>query len=166
MENNNETAVVDKPEENEMTQKSFKALSAEDYKQLSQVDRIKYRQNKAAEDLRAYTIKHKFSSKKDDDRRKILIGALVQHTIKEPASNAGIALLSAVRNGALTNDAIKECMDEYLKRNVDRILFGLAPLPEDPNNLSSTRLCLIRNSLFKPFLSKNPKPCILNKLAY
>ena len=89
MENDYGATVVEKAKTKKDIAELFKALSAEEYKQLSQVNRLRYRRDKATEDLREYTIKNKSSTKKDDDRRKILKGAMLEHIIKDPGSNAG-----------------------------------------------------------------------------
>jgi|GEM_PF-6122612 len=128
---NNYGAVVEKAKIKKDVAEPFKALSAEEYKQLSQVNRLKYRRDKATEDLREYTTKNKSSTKKDDDRRKILTGAMLAHIIKDPTSEEARIFVHWVVHADLTDTAIKQCMDEYLKKNTDRKLFGLVPLPKE-----------------------------------
>lgn len=51
-------------------------------------------------------------SKKEADRRKILVGA---------------ALLRRVENGTWTEERLKALMDEFLQKPEERALFGLQP---------------------------------------
>ena len=56
----------------------------------------------------------KSSERKQDVRKKILVGA---YYLDEAAKNDNM-------------DEIKSLMDKYLKRDLDRALFGLHPLPK------------------------------------
>lgn len=80
----------------------------------AQLQKLKDQQAKLAARIQAIESRAKSSERKQDTRRKILVGSYY--------------LEEAKKNDQL--DPIKKIMDAYLKRNSDRALFELAALAE------------------------------------
>ena len=76
--------------------------------------RLKEQREKINIRIQSVEARLKTSERKKDVRRKILVGAYY--------------LDEAVKNNEM--DKINSFMDKYLKRDFDRELFGLAPLPD------------------------------------
>lgn len=81
----------------------------------NRLDRLKEQREKLTARIQATEARLKTSERKKDTRKKILLGSYY--------------LDIAVKENKL--DEIKNIMDKYLKRNSDRELFDLKPLPED-----------------------------------
>ena len=71
---------------------------------------------KIEQQMRSITIRQKERSRKDDTRRKVLVGATV---------------LALVDSGQWTGPNIGEMLGKHLTRNSDRALFGLYPITEE-----------------------------------
>jgi hypothetical protein len=79
------------------------------------LDRLKEQREKIAARIQSVEARLKTSERKRDVRRKILVGAYY--------------LDWAEKNNSM--DKVKGFMDEYLKRDLDRELFGLEPLAKE-----------------------------------
>lgn len=82
-----------------------------------QLEKLKVQREKINARIQKMESLHKTRQRKEDTRRKILIGSYF--------------LEEALKNN--TFDGIKQKMDEFLKRNSDRSLFNL-PLMEEHQN--------------------------------
>ena len=72
---------------------------------------LKAKTQKLAARIKAIEAKDITQSRKNDNRRKILLGAMIMDRLKQEE---------------LSNDWIGERMDKFLVRDEDRVLFGLA----------------------------------------
>ena len=86
--------------------------------QLSKLEKLKLQKQRIEAKIQKTEAMHKSRERKEDTRRKILLGAYFLDKIK----NEG------------TLEAIKKELNDFLKRNSDRALFGL---PELKNETSS-----------------------------
>ena len=78
------------------------------------LERLKEQREKLNSRIQAVEARVKTSERKKDIRKKILVGAYY--------------LDAAEKNNTMAE--IKSLMDKYLKRDFDRELFGLEPLPD------------------------------------
>lgn len=78
---------------------------------LSRIEKLKLKQKQLTAQIQKEEARHKTSKRNQDTRRKILLGAWYLEKMKD--------------NGI---EAIKNELNEFLKRNSDRALFGLPPL--------------------------------------
>ena len=78
------------------------------------LERLREQREKLNARIDSVEARLKTSERKQDVRRKILVGAYY--------------LDEAIKNNKM--DEIKAFMDKYLKRDFDRELFGLEPLPD------------------------------------
>ena len=78
------------------------------------LERLREQREKLNARIQSAEARIKTSERKQDVRKKILVGAYY--------------LAEAVKNNKM--DEIKSFMDKYLKRDFDRELFGLEPLPD------------------------------------
>ena len=101
------------------TAKTIQAQTAVGKKTLSSLEKLKSQQAKLAARIQAAEARVKVSERKQDTRRKILIGA---YYLDEARKNHG-------GNGHDGLVALKAKLDGYLKRDSDRKLFDLSPLP-------------------------------------
>ncbi len=81
---------------------------------MSQLEKLKAQQAKIAARIQAAEARMKTSERKQDTRRKILVGSYY--------------LDEARKNDQL--ESLKKTLDSYLKRNSDRALFELPELAE------------------------------------
>lgn len=81
---------------------------------MSQLEKLKAQQTKIAARIQAVEARAKVSERKQDTRRKILVGSYY--------------LDEAKKNNQM--ESLKKMMDGYLKRNSDRTLFELPELTE------------------------------------
>lgn len=88
---------------------------------LSQLDRLKRQKEILEAKIQKAESIHKQKEKKEDTRRKILLGAY---------------FLDKLRNDG-TLDTIKKELDSFLTRNSDRKLFGLSALDNENEPVSS-----------------------------
>jgi hypothetical protein len=79
------------------------------------LEKLKLQREKINARIQAAESRLKTSARKQDTRKKILIGSYY--------------LDQAMKENKI--DEIKIMLDKYLKRNSDRILFGMELLPED-----------------------------------
>ena len=82
--------------------------------ELSRIEKLKLKQQKIAAQIQREEARHKTRSRKEDTRRKILLGSYI--------------LDKVTKDG--TFESIKQELDTFLKRNSDRVLFQL-PLLEN-----------------------------------
>lgn len=87
------------------------------------LENLKKKQDQLKAQIQALEAAEKTREKKRDTRRKIILGAYyLNHAIKENKF-----------------DEIVKLMDDYLKRNSDRVLFDLPPLEEKLSNTESSK---------------------------
>lgn len=85
----------------------------------STLAKLKSQQAKLAARIQAAEARVRVSERKQDTRRKILIGAYYLDEVRKNHGNDGHDGLAA----------LKEKLDGYLKRDSDRKLFDLLPIP-------------------------------------
>ena len=81
----------------------------------NRLDRLKQQREKLNARIQATEARLKNSERKKDTRRKILIGSYYLDQAKQ----------------ADKMEDLKKIMDDYLKRDYDRELFDLEPIPEE-----------------------------------
>lgn len=79
---------------------------------LSRIEKLKLQQQRLSAQIQKEEARSKTKERKADTRRKILIGAYFLDKL----------------NSEGTLEAIKKELNDFLKRNSDRALFGLPPL--------------------------------------
>lgn len=83
--------------------------------ELSKIEKLKLKQQKIAAQIQREEARHKTRERKEETRRKILLGAYFLDKINKDG----------------TFETIKQELDAFLKRNSDRILFQLPPLENE-----------------------------------
>lgn len=82
------------------------------------LDKLKKQRSQLNKRIQAMETRNKVSERKQDTRRKILLGSY--HLEQAKKENQW--------------EQVKEIMSTYLKRNADRVLFDLPNLPEPDKN--------------------------------
>ena len=82
---------------------------------LSQIEKLKLQKQKLEAKIQQAELRHKSRERKEETRRKILLGAYFLDQLRQ--------------NGTL--DSIKNELDGFLKRNSDRALFNLPMLENE-----------------------------------
>ena len=97
----------------------------------SKADKIRQQMAQLAEQLKQAQAAEEQQKRKDDTRRKILVGSMV---------------LSLVEQGKLFDQAaLQKLLDEHLTRNADRKLFDLAPLLKPDDTVTEQPEALLPN---------------------
>jgi hypothetical protein len=91
---------------------------------VSKTDKIRQQMAQLAEQLKQAKAAEEQQKRKDDTRRKILVGSIVLELVEQ--------------GKLLKQDTLNKVLDEYLKRDNDRRLFNLQPLPKPVEHLDDS----------------------------
>ena len=86
-----------------------------DKSKLSKIEKLERQKQIIEAQLQKEKSRHKEQQRKDETRRKILLGALFLDKFRKEG----------------TIESIKQELDNFLTRNNDRLLFGLQPLDNE-----------------------------------
>lgn len=101
----------------------------------SKLEQLEKQQANIKKQIHAEKAKQRQQQRKDDTRRKVLLGAYVQVKMEESA-NYKAELLAG--------------LESYLTRPNDRALFGFEPLPEKTDAEDKTETALEQDALTPP----------------
>ena len=90
---------------------------------MTTLDNLKRKQEKLRERIKTLEAKQASRARKDDTRRKVLLGSLVMDWMQKDHE------LKA---------RVDKALPIWLKRDVDRTLFGLPPLPESKRSVPAS----------------------------